>query len=294
MLLQGPRGKATGMRLPALFAFVLLIALAPNPALAARVDAKERAAKKACLTGDATKGVALLADLFIDTEDPTYLYNQGRCLEQNNRYEEAINKFREYLRKATKASAADKADAEKHIVECQSLSGKKEPETAPPSKPAPEAPKPEPPAAEAAKVELPPPTPVEPPKQQNAEAALVVAPPATLSETPKPSESTAGGSGLRTVGIVAVATGAAALAAGLALNLKHNSMVSDLQKSYDPDPDSEAKTYRTLSLVGYGVGAACVVGGAVLYYLGWQAGRVTVAPAPVSGLGGALVVGGSL
>jgi glutamine amidotransferase-like uncharacterized protein len=44
------------------------------------------------------------------------LFNQGCCFEQNNRYEEAIARFREYLRKATDASAADKAVVVKHIA----------------------------------------------------------------------------------------------------------------------------------------------------------------------------------
>jgi hypothetical protein len=32
----------------------------------------------ACLSGDYTKGVAILSELFVDTKDPTYLFNQGR------------------------------------------------------------------------------------------------------------------------------------------------------------------------------------------------------------------------
>ena len=44
----------------------------------------------ACLSGDYTKGVAILSELFVDTKDPTYLFNQGRCFEQNRRYDDAI------------------------------------------------------------------------------------------------------------------------------------------------------------------------------------------------------------
>jgi hypothetical protein len=40
---------------------------------------QERAARKACLSGDYAKGVEILSDLFIDTKDPVYLFNQGRC-----------------------------------------------------------------------------------------------------------------------------------------------------------------------------------------------------------------------
>jgi hypothetical protein len=272
------------MRLSPLFASVLLISLVPRPATAAaKVDARERAAKKACLTGDVTKGVKLLADLFIDTSDPTYIYNQGRCFEQNDRCEDAISKFREYLRKASKANLADKLDAEKHITDCQALLGKKETEAVQPLPPPLTAPPPEVP-----KMVVPEPNPPEQAKPGSSKPDRVET---KVIESAKPSSA---GSGLRTVGVVAVATGAVALAAGVGLNLKHNSMISDLQKGYDPDRDSSATTYRTLTLVGYGVGAACMVGGAILYYFGWQAGRVTVAPAPVVGLGGALVIGGAL
>jgi len=99
--------------------------------------AQERAAKKACLIGDVAKGVEILTDLFIDTNDPTYIFNQGRCFEQNRRYEDAIARFREYLIKDKKASADERADAEKHIVDCQSYLTKGEPQVggAEPAKP---------------------------------------------------------------------------------------------------------------------------------------------------------------
>jgi hypothetical protein len=101
------------------------------------------------MTGDVARGVALLADLYIDTEDPTYIYNQGRCYEQNSRCAEAIDRFREYLRKATKAKAEDRADAERHMVECEALIDKKQPKPLLPPlpEPAPSLPVPSPAAA---------------------------------------------------------------------------------------------------------------------------------------------------
>ena len=69
------------MKMRSSWLWVCLLAplLVAGQARAARVDARERAAKKACLTGDAAKGVEILADLFIDTDDATYIFNQGRC-----------------------------------------------------------------------------------------------------------------------------------------------------------------------------------------------------------------------
>ena len=37
----------------------------------------EKAAKKACAVGDFQKGVDILADLFVETDDPGWIYNQG-------------------------------------------------------------------------------------------------------------------------------------------------------------------------------------------------------------------------
>jgi hypothetical protein len=72
-------------------------------------EAQERAAKKACLVGDSKKGTEILADLYVDTNDPNYIYNQGRCFEQNGEDEKAIHRFEEYLRKKTLTPAETEA-----------------------------------------------------------------------------------------------------------------------------------------------------------------------------------------
>jgi hypothetical protein len=95
--------------------------LALPEAKAAQKVTQEQAAKRACLNGDPTKGVEILTDLFIATSNPIHIFNQGRCFEQNNRYADAIGRFREYLRKAVHASKADRTSAEKHIAECEAL-----------------------------------------------------------------------------------------------------------------------------------------------------------------------------
>jgi hypothetical protein len=280
--------RASIGRLGACLPSIALVAvLLPGQASAARIDAKERAAKKACMTGDPAKGVALLADLFIDTNDPTYIYNQGRCYEQNNRYEDAIGRFREYLRKATRATAEEKADTEKHIADCQALQGKKE-EPARSAVPAPEAQRPA--AAPSPEPPRPAPAPAAAPSLEPPAAKLE--PDASVAAVPSPSQAPSPpGSGLRVAGITTLAIGAAALAGGLAMNLKYNGMIDDLQGEYDPGTDDSSKTYKTLAIVGYAAGAACLAGGAILYYLGWRAGRVSVAPVPVAGGAAAVLEG---
>jgi len=64
------------------FTFLLPFLIATQGAQAGGKESKERAAKTACQSGDAAKGVALLAELYVDTNDITFLFNQGRCFEQ--------------------------------------------------------------------------------------------------------------------------------------------------------------------------------------------------------------------
>jgi hypothetical protein len=107
--------------------YLVLVAclfLAARAAQAKDVDAKERAAKTACLSGDYVKGGDLLSELYVSTKNPVYVYNQGRCFEQNHRYEDAISRFREYLRVGKLGSKTDKVDVQKHISECEGLLAK--------------------------------------------------------------------------------------------------------------------------------------------------------------------------
>jgi hypothetical protein len=143
-------------------------------AQAAGKESKERAARKACLSGDYAKGVGILSDLFIETEDANYIFNQARCFEQNSRCEEAIGRFREFLRKATAITPADRADTEKHIADCQALLGQK---IAP-------APTSDSAVAVAPKTEAAPPAPAAPPAALNPPPAPTSPPPAAASLLP--------------------------------------------------------------------------------------------------------------
>ena len=232
--------------------FIIPFLLAPSLAQAANPEARERAARRACLAGDYTKGVSILSDLFLDTKDPNYVYNQGRCLELNGRYEEAILRFHEYLRTATKPSNAEKLGAQKHIADCQGLLAKQKSESNAPATALPVSPA------------------AEPAVRQE---AVQPAPPMIMQQATPPSRSTAG-SGLRISGVLAASIGGAALVAGIVLNFKVNSMASDFETrgGYTRSKGADRATYETLGWVSYGVGAACVATGSLLYYLGWRAG----------------------
>jgi hypothetical protein len=97
-----------------IFACGTLMLALPN-AWGGSPEAQERAARKACLLGDVAKGTEILADLYLDTKNPTYIYNQARCFEQNGKDEQALLRFREYLRKAPKLPAAEAIEVKERI-----------------------------------------------------------------------------------------------------------------------------------------------------------------------------------
>ncbi|MGD0838952.1 MAG: hypothetical protein ABSB49_20140 [Polyangia bacterium] len=237
---------------------------------------KERAAKTACLSGDYAKGVALLAELYVSTNDVIYLFNQGRCFEQNGKYEEAIVHFREYQRKNADVGNPSDSAADRHIAECQALLNKQRgPEGG--------APRATPGAAPAA-----PALPVVAEKPAtSARASEAVAPPSP-------------GRGWRVAGITATAIGAAGIVTGVFLNLKANQLTSQLDAAnnssttlYQRSAQAQQSHYETGGWVAYGAGAACLAGGAILYYLGYRQAllneQVAVAPMFAAGeLGAAL------
>jgi hypothetical protein len=267
-----------------LLAKMLVILLAAPLAHAAGTEAKERAARKACLSGDYAKGVEILSDLFIDTKDANHIFNQGRCFEQNSRFAEAISRFREYLRKATAISPADRADAEKHIVDCQALLG---------PNPAPDAtgaivPKVEAaPTAPAAPSATPIPAPMPPsPAQPSATPALAQA---TVASASGPAADPR--RGLRIAGVACGAVGVASVATAIYYYTQarsYSDKVSGQGANPNPADESSGKHAQTMQWVFYSAGAAAIATGTVLYILGWPAadtGNTTAGIAPMLGPG---------
>jgi hypothetical protein len=220
----------------------------PVHAAGAKDQARDKAAKKACLTGDFHKGAEILADLYLETNDPTYLFNHARCLELNHRCADANDRFIEYMRKSPHLSQDEKLDVEKHIADCKGqISGETVPQHAP--------------AALIA------PTPA--PMVQ----APAVQPTVDLAASASPSPVASGGSGLRTAGIVTGAAGVVALGVGVFCNLKVNSLSDELNTlrqngGWNQSKESSRNSYVTLGWIGYGVGAAALVTGTTLYILG--------------------------
>lgn len=249
---------------------VAWLCLQPSPSVAASRDARERAARTACLAGDYSKGIAILSELFVASNDATYIYNQGRCLEQNARYTEAIARFQEYLNVGRRLSERDKAETAKHIAFCETMLAK-QPQ---------------------ARVVAPSPEPVNVAQQEPTPSPAL--PTETLvqrspTSAPPGTALSSAGSKLRTTGLVLAGIGGAAVVAGVLLNLKVNGMADDFGTldGYTDAKESDRQNYETFGWVGYGVGGACLATGAVLYFLGRRVGAqdpvVAVAPSFSSG-----------
>jgi hypothetical protein len=268
--------------IPALIALILAspALLTAVPAWAASRQAQERTARKACLNGDYAKGVSILSELFVDTKDPTYLFNQGRCFEQNRRYEDAVARFEEYLRAAGDNLRTDaRAAAEKHLSDCKEKVAQEHPtQSALPEALAP------PPATAAPLPFVPLPT-----TEPAAETSATKAPPAGPGKRRW---------GLITAGIITATVGVGGVVTGLVFNLKANSLASDWENkpgAYSTAAENDQKSYKTTAWVGYGVGAACAVTGAVLIALGARrtgsSGDVALVPSIGPGQMGALLTG---
>jgi hypothetical protein len=258
-----------------LFAIVPTL-LATSLALAATRLEKERVARMACLGGDYTKGVNLLAELFVDTQNPTYIFNQGRCFEQNLKYAEAAARFEEYLRTPkAQLSADDRTAAENHIAECKKKLEEGREDTSPQPPPVVEAPTPLPePAPELA---------------------------ASVVDQPAPPVEGRRRWGLVTAGIITSAVGVVGVATGVILNVRANSAIDDMQSKvggYSNAKSSDQEGYKTAAWIAYGAGAVCTVTGAILIAVGAKrskpvtSNQVALIPTVAPGQVGAMLRGG--
>lgn len=219
-------------------AVAMLALFAARPARAQDRDQRELDAKKACLGGHPDRGIELLADLYTDTNDPTYIYNQGRCFEQNGRAGEAITRFREYLRKATALPPDERAQLQKHIDE---LEAEAKVGAGPGVAPAPGA------------------VPLAPPP-----GVVRVSPGGPAPERARQ---------LRTAGLITGGVGVLAVAGGVVMGLRARSLSNEVTSDANAGMFSQSKFdsgehAQTWELVGYGVGAAALITGGLLYYFG--------------------------
>ena len=99
-----------------------------NPVQAAtkRVDKREVEARQAFAAGQYQEALDLYAQLYADSVHPTYLRNIGRCYQNLQQPDKAINAFRDYLRQAKELSPAEKGEIDGYIAEMEALKTRQE------------------------------------------------------------------------------------------------------------------------------------------------------------------------
>ncbi len=199
-------------------------------------DPRVGEAKADCVAGDVQKGVRLLAELYLASGDPIWIFDQGRCYHQNAQPALALSRFKEFLRKGQGALDEDIKDAKKYIAE---IEGDRQREH---------------PAGGAV---------------SNATTTVPVASAQAIPLQP--------GRGLRYTGIGVGIFGGAALVTGVVFTLLVKQTASDVanqtkndvvQASAVSGKLADGRRYETLQWISYGVGAAAVVSGSVLYWIG--------------------------
>jgi hypothetical protein len=256
---------------PARSTALALLLAAPVTALriaeaAPAEDPRVAEARRACAAGHVDRGVDLLASIIADTGDPSAVYNQARCYQQNGRSEEAINRFREYLRIGSKEPPSDRRTAERFIQELEAEIKEKE-------KRAPVV------------------TPVAPPAPDTLPPSSVViepAPPASLTSEPASAPTPT----LRWASYGAGAVGVLGLGFGIFNSLQ----VRSIEKQLNDIPQIQSKEWneryaegeraQSRQWIGYGLGAASLVSAGILFWLSRPEGGPQISFTLPAGPGG--------
>jgi hypothetical protein len=246
----------------------------PRPAASSTIADRVTEARKACAAGRVDEGVEILAGIIGESGDLNALYNQARCYQLNGRTEQAITRFREYLRTAHDISGEEKARVEGFIKELDAdLEAKARREA----------------LARAALARAASAAPARP---------AAPSPPAAVALAPRPVTRTS--PALRIASLALGATGAVALVAGGYFSWKMARVSDDLESEWSLTSAQfkqrwdDGKRFELLARIGYGVGAAALVGSATCFVLSRRAaererGRLALAPLLVAGGGGGLL-----
>jgi tetratricopeptide (TPR) repeat protein len=218
--------------------------------------------------------------------EPIFLYNIAQSHRQNGNPQQAVFFYRRYL--DADPNAKNRPAVEKRIGEMESqLNAGKERDVAKAT--AIEPARATPVLAPAAVITAPEPAPVVAPP-----------PPVVLREPVAPGPETRPGRGLRITGIALASVGAAALVGGVFLYLHANTLHDQAyppidQGSYDAGKDDSSNSFRRFAWISWGVGAAALGTGVVLFSLSYGSrnsqGTLALTPLLAPGTSGAMVAG---
>jgi hypothetical protein len=215
-------------------------------------EQRETEARTACGAGRVEDGIEILAQLFTEFGHPNYIYNQARCYQQNGKAEQAISRFKEFLRAAPDISAEERTRVERFIKELESDL-------------------PAAPAAAAPSTEGSPPVPPEPPVRP-------APPPLEVSRPTQPR--TERSRGMLTAAVALGAVAVAGLTTGIVSTVRVHSLQTEVETArigqFDgprlSQQEDKAHRFEALQWVGYGVGAAAAAGSVVCLVLDHQEG----------------------
>ena len=260
-------------------------------ALAAGLTAKDTArakqARQLYKEGKYEDAAKIFSDLSSEHPDMlVFTRNLGACYYYLRRPEPALSNLREYLQRGHDVTADDRGEVERWIAEMEQIRVQ------------PAAP------AGAGLAVVAPPAPVAAPVSTSAEATTPAMSPAANPPAGTPTAPVAqadlsspaatpvsSGSGLRIAGIACGALGLAAIGTGIYFYTRASSLSDKLSSSNSPSASDfkSGKNAETMQWVFYGVGAAALATGSVVYYLGWRAaasGATAVAPLVGPGFAG--------
>jgi hypothetical protein len=201
-------------------------------------DPRVGEAKAACVAGDVQKGVRLLAELYMASSDPIWIFDQARCYHQNAQPILALSRFKEFLRKSQGALDEDIRDAKRYIAEIEAEQQRQQPATG------------------------------------GVTAATATTPIVSTQSQAAPPQP---GRGLHYAGVGVAIFGGAGVATGVVFSLLVSQVKSNVENQTKNDvvPASavsgklaEGSRYEALQWISYGVGAAAAVTGSVLYWMG--------------------------
>ncbi len=246
-------------------------------AVRAAPDKREVEARADFAAGRYQHAIDIFAQLYGETLNPIYLRNIGRCQQNLNQPQAAINAFREYLRKEKVMTAAERVEIEGYIkeMEAQLASRPAAPAPAPaplatgaPPAPANATPSPVVPAVPSVPTGVPAAASEEAPSVAASTGGVAPARPApatgpvlTISVPPPASHVE---HPWRTAGVVTACVGGALIVTGVILGLSARSDANAVSAAYDPSQADAGKRNARIGVAADIVGAVAVVTGVLL------------------------------
>jgi tetratricopeptide (TPR) repeat protein len=244
-------------------------ALAQEPSNEEAAEAKFKAGKQAYRLGDYDDAIAQWKEAYRLKDNPAFLFNIAQAYREKGDLPKAVLFFENYLKESptapNRAEVQKRVDELKKLIEDQKASAQRPPmgpvdPTMDPTAPV----RPTGPAS---------PTTAEPQPAPDR-------PPPSLPVGPEPAARP--GRGMRIAGLATGGAGLALIATGVVFGLQASSTQDEVEDAVAKgavwsqeldDKDASGRRAAMLSNVTFGIGAAAVVGGGVLYFLGQRAGR---------------------